>query len=42
MPVTQIDPVAALVIIDLQKGVVSMSTAHSTESVVRNAADLAP
>jgi nicotinamidase-related amidase len=41
MPVTQIDPVVALVIIDLQKGVVSMSTAHSTESVVRNAADLA-
>ena len=41
MPVTQIDPVAALVIIDLQKGVVSMSTAHSTESVVRKAADLA-
>jgi nicotinamidase-related amidase len=44
MPVTQLDPVAALVLIDLQKGVVSMATAQAaqqTQSVVHNSAELA-
>ena len=41
MPVTQIDPVVALVIIDLQKGIVAMPTAHPTGAVARNAAQLA-
>ena len=36
MPLTKLDPTPALVIIDLQKGIVSMPTVHpSTEIVVR-------
>ena len=41
MPLTQIDPVAAVVIIDLQKGIVAMSTAQPVDPVVHNAAELA-
>jgi len=41
MPVSQIDPVAALVVIDLQKGVVGMPTVHPAAAIVDNAAKLA-
>lgn len=41
MPLTQLDPVAALVIIDLQKGIVAMSSALGANDVVRNSAELA-
>jgi nicotinamidase-related amidase len=41
MPVTQIEPVAALVIIDLQKGIVSMAATLGGPEVIRNAAELA-
>ncbi|MEJ2624565.1 MAG: isochorismatase family protein [Pseudolabrys sp.] len=41
MPVTALDPKSALVIIDLQKGIVSLSTAHPSAEVVTNAAALA-
>jgi nicotinamidase-related amidase len=44
MPITQLDPVAALVIIDLQKGVVAMAApqaAQPAQTVVQNSAELA-
>lgn len=41
MPVTTVDPVTALVVIDLQKGVATMPTAHPFESVVANTNALA-
>jgi nicotinamidase-related amidase len=41
MAVTTLDPVTALIVIDLQKGIVSMSTAHPAAGVVARAADLA-
>jgi nicotinamidase-related amidase len=41
MPITTIDPVTALVVIDLQKGIVGMPTAHPAAGVVANAAALA-
>ncbi|MEI9986744.1 MAG: isochorismatase family protein [Aliidongia sp.] len=41
MPVTTLDPKTALVVIDLQKGIVSLPTAHPTEPVVQHAAALA-
>jgi nicotinamidase-related amidase len=34
MPVTQLDPTSALVVIDLQKGIVTMPTAHPIETVI--------
>ena len=41
MAITALDPKAALVVIDLQKGIVALPTAHPMDAVVRNAADLA-
>jgi nicotinamidase-related amidase len=41
MPLTTLDPITALVLIDLQKGIVSMPTAHPSEAVVQKAAALA-
>jgi nicotinamidase-related amidase len=41
MPITQLDPQAALVVIDLQKGIVSMPTSHPARDVVARSAELA-
>ena len=41
MAVTTLDPSTALIVIDLQKGIVTMPTAHSAAAVVARAADLA-
>ncbi len=41
MPVTELDLVAALVVIDLQKGIVGMQTVHPTSEIVRRSAALA-
>lgn len=34
MPLTTLDPVTALIVIDLQKGIVSLPTAHPTRDVI--------
>ena len=41
MPLTKLDTVAALVAIDLQKGIVGMPTVHSTDEIVGRTAQLA-
>lgn len=41
MSITALDPVSALVVIDLQKGIVAGEKAHPTQQVVANAAKLA-
>ncbi|MGJ7505998.1 isochorismatase family protein [Variovorax sp. GT1P44] len=41
MPLSKLDPHPALVLIDLQKGIVSLPTAHPTSDVVAQAARLA-
>ena len=41
MALTTMDPIAALVVIDLQKGIVALPTAHAVGDVVRRAASLA-
>ncbi|MGA8038191.1 MAG: isochorismatase family protein [Candidatus Acidiferrales bacterium] len=41
MPLTQLDPNVALVIIDLQKGIVGLPTVHAVAGVLQNAAALA-
>ena len=41
MPVTQLDPRTALIVIDLQKGIVSNQSAQPTGDVIANAARLA-
>lgn len=41
MPITTLDPKTALVIIDLQKGIVGLPTAHPVGPVVAHAAQLA-
>jgi nicotinamidase-related amidase len=41
MPLTTLDPKSALVVIDLQKGIVTIPTAHPIDPVVQNAAALA-
>ena len=41
MPLTQIDPIAALIVIDLQKGLVAIPTAHPTSKIVARSAQLA-
>lgn len=41
MAITTLDPTTALVIVDLQQGIISYPTAHPTEGVVENAATLA-
>jgi nicotinamidase-related amidase len=41
MPISQIDPVAALVVIDMQKGIVSLPTVHPMGVIIDNVAKLA-
>lgn len=41
MPLTTLDPRTALIVVDLQKGIVGIPTAHPTEDVVRRSAELA-
>ena len=41
MPITDLDQKTALIIIDLQKGITALPTAHSMETVVSNSAKLA-
>lgn len=41
MPITQLDRTSALVVIDLQKGITAMATAHPAPDVVAKAATLA-
>jgi nicotinamidase-related amidase len=41
MALTQLDPVAALVVIDLQKGIVAFPTAHPSSEIVKRSAQLA-
>ena len=41
MPLTTLDPKTALIVIDLQKGVVGLPTAHPTVDVVKRTAALA-
>ena len=41
MPVTTLDPKTALVVIDLQKGLVGLPTAHPIQEVVKHARGLA-
>lgn len=41
MPLTQIDEHAALIVIDLQKGIVAMPTVHPTDEIVARSAELA-
>jgi nicotinamidase-related amidase len=41
MPLTQLDAKAALIVIDLQKGIVSIPTAHPAEEIVERSAQLA-
>ena len=41
MPLTTLDPISALIIIDLQKGVVSLPTVHPAAEIVARAAQLA-
>ena len=41
MTLTTLDPITALVVIDLQKGIVGMTTAHAAADIVARAAELA-
>jgi nicotinamidase-related amidase len=41
MPITKLGPVAALVLIDLQKGIVGLPTAHPAADIINRAAQLA-
>jgi nicotinamidase-related amidase len=41
MPLTKLDPVAALIVIDLQKGIVGLPTAHPAAEIVARSARLA-
>jgi nicotinamidase-related amidase len=41
MPISTLDPKAALIVIDLQKGIVSMPVAHPVEDVIERACALA-
>jgi len=41
MPLTKLDPIAALIVIDLQKGVVGLPTVHPAGEIVRRSAQLA-
>ncbi len=40
MPLTTLDPTTALIVIDLQKGIVALPTVHPVDTVVANAAAL--
>ena len=41
MPLTQLDANAALIVIDLQKGIVGLPTAHPCAQIVARSAELA-
>ncbi|MCL2831471.1 MAG: isochorismatase family protein [Betaproteobacteria bacterium] len=41
MPITQLDPHTALIVVDLQKGIVTRACVHPMGEVVKNAATLA-
>jgi nicotinamidase-related amidase len=41
MPLTQLDPVAALIVIDLQKGITGLPAAHPAGEIIGRAAQLA-
>ncbi len=41
MPLTQLDATAALIVIDLQKGITALPTAHPAQEIVARAAQLA-
>src|SRR5579862_6163157 len=41
MPLTQLDPVAALIVIDLQKGIAGLATVHPASDIVGRTAQLA-
>jgi len=41
MPLTQLDPTAALIVIDLQKGIVGLPLAHPASEIVARSAQLA-
>jgi nicotinamidase-related amidase len=41
MPLTQLDPIAALIVIDLQKGIVTIPTAHPMDKVIDRSVQLA-
>jgi nicotinamidase-related amidase len=41
MPITKLDPTAALIVIDLQKGIVSLRTVHPAGEIIARAAQLA-
>ena len=41
MPLTKLDIIAALVVIDLQKGIVSLPTAHPASDIIARTAQLA-
>ena len=41
MPLTQLDATAALIVIDLQKGIASLPTVHPAGEVIARAAQLA-
>jgi nicotinamidase-related amidase len=41
MPLTKLDPNSALIVIDLQKGIISLPTVHPVAEVVKNAGALA-
>lgn len=40
MPITQLDPKTALIVIDLQQGIVAMPTAHPVAEVIHNSVQL--
>lgn len=40
MPLTQLDPTTALIVIDLQKGVIGLPGVHPMDEIVKNAAKL--
>jgi nicotinamidase-related amidase len=41
MPITTLDPVTALIVIDLQKGIVAVPTAHPIAEIIARSAQLA-
>jgi nicotinamidase-related amidase len=41
MPLSQLDANAALIVVDLQKGIVALPTAHDTADIVKRSASLA-
>jgi nicotinamidase-related amidase len=41
MPITVIDPTSALVVIDMQKGIVASKTVHPAKTIVENVVRLA-